>query len=312
MYVFVSLQEREHSFITDANTKYVGWKGLLLFFALLLLVCIPTSYALYRIHDLETYGFFHLLGPTSAGLATQAIFADMESAYWGPPRGMVADEWSWGWYVFGVMYPIVFLLLAHLPYWCSQPEALDAPLLQKTWRMFYNCAFCVSVGKFTFSGLLEEMGWSLFLFPQLFHAFDGRYTAASVLAGLIWGTWHVPLVFWGGYNYNLHRGWASLMMIFLAITWSFTYMFIRVWSWSIWPVVVSHITHNVVLEMFCNPLSGRCEYLPHGQQESERTRDLKVFYWVGEFGVLSVLSYQFGGMIMMLFLALVCLQYIPY
>eukprot|EP00808_Paulinella_micropora_P016643 g9010.t1 len=46
--------------------------------------------------------------------------------------------------------------------------------------------------------------------------------------------------------------------------------------------------------------------VPHEQQESERTRDLKVFYWVGEFGVLSVLSYQFGGMIMMLFLALVC------
>eukprot|EP00808_Paulinella_micropora_P029175 g40141.t1 len=249
-----SAQQLSASFFAHAHTHAVGWPGLLFFWALLLAICSPSSYMLYRTHDLETYGFFHLLGPPVSGLASQALFskagsslAGLQAAYWGGPQKSTFNSQA-PWFLLAFFYPLLFLLLAHLPYWRARPHAIDWLTLGKSWRMFHHSAVLVSVAKFTFSGVMEELGWSLFLFPQLLHV-TGHYGYAAVLAGLTWGIWHVPMVLWGGYNYNLRPWWAALQLIYLTVVWAFTYMLFRVWSWSIWPVLLAHVSHNVLLEM---------------------------------------------------------------
>mmetsp|Transcript_16656 Transcript_16656/g.23324 ORF Transcript_16656/g.23324 Transcript_16656/m.23324 type:complete len:151 (+) Transcript_16656:1056-1508(+) len=139
---------------------------------------------------------------------------------------------------------------------------------------------------------MEEVGWSGVLFPQLLHA-TRSYMLSSFIGGIIWGIWHVPLVIGGGYNNNISPYWAAFVLPWMTTPWAFFHVWLRVRSFSIWPVVVAHAAHNCWIELLYDPLVGRSEYLGF----SVKARERRAHYFVGEFGILPAITYMICAII---------------
>src|SRR5215204_1485251 len=112
---------------------------------------------------------------------------------------------------------------------------------------------------FTFG---EEYGWRGYLLPRLLPLGEIR---ASVLLGVIWGVWHLPLLL-AGLNYPGVNVWlAILAFTFVTVALSFTYTWFYVASsGSVLIAAVFHASTNQFSDTFWVPplLSGAHPFAP--------------------------------------------------
>ena len=112
---------------------------------------------------------------------------------------------------------------------------------------------------FTFG---EEYGWRGYLLPRLLPLGEIR---ASVLLGVIWGVWHLPLLF-AGLNYPGVNPWlAILAFTFVTVALSFAYTWFYVASsGSVLVAAVFHASTNQFSDTFWVPplLSGANPFAP--------------------------------------------------
>jgi membrane protease YdiL (CAAX protease family) len=117
----------------------------------------------------------------------------------------------------------------------------------------------------------EEIGWRGFLAPELAKHFS--FTATSVLSGVIWALWHVPIIVFAGYNAG--TGWYGLAVVSAnMIGLCFVLTWLRLKSGSLWTAVILHAASNHFIQWFFEPMtdySGRAKYI------------------VGEFGIGSTI-----------------------
>ena len=104
--------------------------------------------------------------------------------------------------------------------------------------------FLIFVGIFTvWFALGEEIGMRGYLQPRLMSL--GR-TRALLLVGLVWATWHMPLVFLAPVaafrTGNLLLFFALFYGTIVAASFFFGYM--RIYTGSIWPASIAHSVHN--------------------------------------------------------------------
>jgi membrane protease YdiL (CAAX protease family) len=119
-----------------------------------------------------------LLGPSFAGIALtrivdgktglRVLFSQMFRA-WVPP----------GWYAVLLIPPV--LILAVLIFLQRFVSPIYAPN-----RFFTGILFGIP------AGFLEEIGWMGYAFPKMRSQSDGL--AASILLGLLWALWHLPVI----------------------------------------------------------------------------------------------------------------------
>jgi uncharacterized protein len=106
---------------------------------------------------------------------------------------------------------------------------------------------------FTFG---EEYGWRGYLLPRLLPLGEIR---ASVLLGVIWGVWHLPLLL-AGLNYPGVNVWLAIIVFtFVTVALSFTYTWFYVASGgSVLVAAVYHASTNQFSDTFWAPplLSG--------------------------------------------------------
>jgi uncharacterized protein len=93
-------------------------------------------------------------------------------------------------------------------------------------------------------GLAEEIGMRGYLQPHLMSL--GR-TRALFLVGLVFATWHMPLIFLAPAQVNFPTG--NLLLFFplfygTVIAASFFYGYMRIYTGSIWPASIAHAVHN--------------------------------------------------------------------
>jgi uncharacterized protein len=112
---------------------------------------------------------------------------------------------------------------------------------------------------FTFG---EEYGWRGYLLPRLLPLGEIR---ASVLLGVIWGVWHLPLLL-AGLNYPGVNVWTALLVFtFVTVALSFTYTWFYVASsGSVLVAAVFHASTNQFSDTFWVPplLSGANPFAP--------------------------------------------------
>ena len=112
---------------------------------------------------------------------------------------------------------------------------------------------------FTFG---EEYGWRGYLLPRLLPLGEIR---ASLLLGVIWGVWHLPLLV-AGLNYPGVNVWLAIIVFtFVTVALSFTYTWFYVASsGSVLVVAVFHATTNQFSDTFWVPplLSGANPFAP--------------------------------------------------
>lgn len=88
----------------------------------------------------------------------------------------------------------------------------------------------------------EEFGWRGFLQKELAPL---GFWPSSIIIGLLWGVWHLPLVI-GGYNYPGAPILGIMMMTVFTTAWSPVLAYLVVWSGSVVPAAMAHGTINAI------------------------------------------------------------------
>lgn len=130
-------------------------------------------------------------GPSLAGLAVVAIFSH-PAGFRAWARRCLNWRVDWRWYLLAFLAPPAVMAGA-----LALHAALGGPLpafpaASKIPLVIANFGFVMLIG----GPLGEEFGWRGYLTPALKARMNWR--AASLLIGVIWGLWHLPLFFMTG------------------------------------------------------------------------------------------------------------------
>jgi uncharacterized protein len=120
---------------------------------------------------------------------------------------------------------------------------------EATWFVYLMLlVIALPVTLFTFG---EEYGWRGYLLPRLLPLGEIR---ASVLLGVIWGVWHLPLIL-AGLNYPGVNVWLAIIIFtFVTVALSFTYTWFYVASsGSVLVAAVFHASTNQFSDTFWVP-----------------------------------------------------------
>jgi uncharacterized protein len=103
-------------------------------------------------------------------------------------------------------------------------------------------SFLIQVVLFTLTfALLEEIGIRGYLLPKLLSL--GR-TRALALSGLVWATWHMPLILLTPI-FPVGNKLISLPLFYATVVAaSFVYGYLRLYTGSVWPASLAHAVHN--------------------------------------------------------------------
>jgi membrane protease YdiL (CAAX protease family) len=90
--------------------------------------------------------------------------------------------------------------------------------------------------------LAEEIGMRGYLQPRLMSLGRNR---AMLLVGLVWATWHMPLIFLTPL-YHATGNKLIVLPLFYAtvVAASFIFGYLRIYTGSVWPASIAHAVHN--------------------------------------------------------------------
>jgi membrane protease YdiL (CAAX protease family) len=223
-----------------------GWTWLLWLPSVLISLTDNRS-LMYWMHDVEvSFGLFFLVigailstfGPlvgafTMTGLRQGRQGArDLWRRFWDVRR-------AGPWLAVGFLLPV---LLVALPVVVSAGGRSRLPWLSRPYLI--PCWF---LNNFTRSGgMSEEFGWRGYALPRLQERTNAL--AASMILGVIWAVWHVPLWFLPGSSQQGSSFWAflaALVLISVLYTWLYNNS-----RGSVLVVVVFHAMNNTMAQMF--------------------------------------------------------------
>lgn len=95
------------------------------------------------------------------------------------------------------------------------------------------------------TALGEEIGWRGFLAPRLLARYG--FGAGSVVVGLLWALWHVPVLFLANFGGETPRAFAAACFTISLVAMSFVYSWFRLRTGSLWPAVFLHASHNTFI-----------------------------------------------------------------
>jgi uncharacterized protein len=173
-------------------------------------------------------------------------------------KGSLGFLRSWKYYLAALVAPAVFFTAVVL---IVQALGLGEFRWSNT-GLFAYLMLMVSALVVTLFTFGEEYGWRGYLLPRLLPLGEIR---ASLLLGLIWGVWHLPLLL-AGLNYpGVNVFLAIIIFTFVTVALSFTYTWFYVASsGSVLVAAVFHASTNQFSDTFWVPplLSGAHPFAP--------------------------------------------------
>ena len=156
----------------------------------------------------------------------------------------------------GYLIPIAYALPVYVIVWLIGAGGFDPTRWRTVIPYFsdpHNAA--TSLGLLLTVGLVdklgralgEEIGWRGFLVPQFLKLMPLWQT--GLVTGTIWFCWHLPAIFWGGYNSGgpplaYQIGCFAAMVIPSGIL----YAWLRERTGSVWPCALIHASHNLFIQ----------------------------------------------------------------
>ena len=130
----------------------------------------------------------------------------------------------------------------------------------------------------TFS-LAEEIGMRGYLLPNLLSL--GR-TRALALSGLVFATWHMPLILLTPFFPVGNKGVSLPLFYGTVVAASFVYGYLRLYTGSVWPASLAHAVHNAAWDAI-----GAFTVTSYSVMVNR--------YLVGDFGVLILVGAVIGA-----------------
>jgi uncharacterized protein len=282
------MQAAEQSQGDSART----YKGIVIFVGLAFLFSIPGYCAHILIADTSmgrNYTIALMWAPGLAALATIRLTKDKLST--------IGWQWGdWRWNVAGYIIPIGYSFLAYAGLAVAgivslgSPEVLDAIIgklgfspagtaqgtLPTIWTIavFTLVAALPGIAIGVSSALGEEIGWRGYLVPKLME--QTGFWGTSLISGVIWGIWHMPILLLGSYNNGTEWWYGMTCFAVLVLCGSMFMTWLRLRSDSVWPCAIYHASHNLFIQIVFSSIS--------------QTSHPDAAYYVGEFGAAAPLA----------------------
>ena len=128
------------------------------------------------------------------------------------------------------LFIVVFLLVAYIVHIIGGQVIVMSP--------FYMAI--VMIPAMMFGGGLEEVGWRYLMQPALERKFS--FPIATVIMGVIWALWHLPLFLISGTNQNLHMSYPIFAVSTFGL--AFILAFLKNRSKGVWPCILFHSMMN--------------------------------------------------------------------
>ena len=87
----------------------------------------------------------------------------------------------------------------------------------------------------------EELGWRGFLLPKMI---SGGVRSPYLVSGLVWASWHLPLIAFGDFYQTDNALLMTLVYGVGIVAMSFVFSELRVRSGSVWVAAIVHAAHN--------------------------------------------------------------------
>jgi membrane protease YdiL (CAAX protease family) len=172
--------------------------------------------------------------------------------------------WGWGkarWQAAAYLVPLLYGLIAYGILWgAGLGTAVDPKFIEEagyhlglvgwsetaTLMMAVFIFGVVGMSWHLASAVGEEIGWRGFLTPALMRFVS--LPVASLVTGLLWALWHVPIILYTKYNAGPNDlGWQIANFTLLCVSLSFIMSYLRVKSGSLWTAAVMHAAHNIFI-----------------------------------------------------------------
>jgi membrane protease YdiL (CAAX protease family) len=156
------------------------------------------------------------------------------------------------------------------------PFAASSPLAQFGVNVVFSAILMILLVPSTGG---EEIGWRGYLLPRMIQA---RIPQPVLLTSLIWGAWHLPVLFAGVYAVGPSPllSAAGLMVATLAL--GSILAWIRLGTGSVWPCITAHAAWNAII-------NGA--FTPATQNATENI-------WIGETGILVVVTLVIAALLL--------------
>lgn len=195
--------------------------------------------------------------------------------------------WRWGktkHQVRSYLIPLLYTFIAYIVIWSvGWGKFYNAETVNKITESFglgeigagiSIILYLILVGVFGTIGTMsraigEEIGWRGFLVPELYKS--QGFTKTSLISGIIWGVWHLPILLFADYNSGTPSWFAMSCFMILVISISFIYTWFRIKSGSLWTAVILHGSHNLFIQSIFTPLT----------EDTGNTA-----YYIDEFGIV--------------------------
>lgn len=117
----------------------------------------------------------------------------------------------------------------------------------------------------------EEIGWRGFMLPRMIEA---RLPQPVALSALVWGAWHLPVLFASVYAVGPSRLISAAGLMVATLAFGSYLAWLRLSTGSVWPCVIAHAAWNSMI-------NGGFTLATHNASQN---------IWIGETGILVAIT----------------------
>jgi membrane protease YdiL (CAAX protease family) len=160
------------------------------------------------------------------------------------------------WLLVGLLLPLAYAAPVYLSVWFTGHGGFDAnrwgaaiPYLGDPGNAMASLGILLTAGLLDklSRALGEEIGWRGFLVPETLKLMP--LWAAGLFTGAIWTVWHLPSIFFAGYNSGgPPLGYQIACFAMMVIPSGILYAWLRKVSASVWPCALLHAAHNLFVQ----------------------------------------------------------------
>jgi uncharacterized protein len=175
--------------------------------------------------------------PGTSALITRLVFQ----------RNVRGEGWAWGrtrYELTGYALPIAYAACAYAAVWIFDFGGVDLGRFKSGAVRFVTLGLAINLA----FALGEELGWRGFLVPKLAERLS--LTATAVVSGIIWASWHMPLIIFADYNGGTPTLYSIACFAVMVVGISFPMAWLRLRSGSLWPAALLHASHNLFIQGF--------------------------------------------------------------